>query len=77
MTITTKTTTGEKIAALRKAAGYTQLSLARRSGVQAPHISMIERGLRNPTARTLQKLAMGFGCEPSDLSAERTEDYAA
>lgn len=55
---------------LRTERGLSQLALARRSGVQAPHISMIENGLRNPNRLTLQKLALALNCQPEDLISE-------
>ncbi len=43
--------------ALRKARGLSQKQLASAAGVQQADISKIERGLVNPTIRTLEKLA--------------------
>lgn len=62
---------------VRKKHNLTQLTLARRSGVQAPHISMIENGLRNPTPVTLQKLALALKCDPNELLADEPNGNGA
>lgn len=48
---------GEQIAQARKAHGLTQAELARMTDTQQAEISRIERGLGNPTAVTLHRLA--------------------
>jgi XRE family transcriptional regulator, regulator of sulfur utilization len=48
---------GAQIAAARKSRGLSQPDLSARSGVQQAEISRIERGVGNPTARTLLRLA--------------------
>jgi len=42
--------------ALRRRHGLTQADLAQRAGTSQPVISAYERGQRDPTYRTLQKL---------------------
>lgn len=48
---------GAQIAAVRKSQGLTQPALSERSGIQQAEISRIERGVGNPTAGTLLRLA--------------------
>jgi transcriptional regulator with XRE-family HTH domain len=53
--------------ATREAAGISQVILARRSGVDLSHINKIENARRDPTTRTLLRLARGLGTTPADL----------
>lgn len=48
---------------LRKARGYSQAELARRSGIPRTAINAYERGHRIPTAATLARLAEACGYE--------------
>lgn len=48
---------GARLAAARKARGLTQPALSALTGVQQAEISRIERGLSDPTATTLLRLA--------------------
>lgn len=48
---------GKQLAAARKARALSQPALATLTGVQQAEISRIERGLGNPTAGTLSRLA--------------------
>lgn len=48
---------GEQIANLRGNAGMTQQQLADAIGVTNSHISYLETGRREPTLRTLRKIA--------------------
>jgi transcriptional regulator with XRE-family HTH domain len=52
---------------LRKARGYTQVELARRSGLPNRYISNIEQELKNVTLANLEALAKGLGCSLVDL----------
>jgi len=47
--------------ALRRRHGLTQADLAQRAGTSQPVISAYERGQRDPTYRTLQKLVAAAG----------------
>lgn len=42
--------------------------LARRSGISASHISLISRGMRNPSFKVAQKLAGTLGISTDDLA---------
>ena len=52
---------------LRKARGYTQADLARRSGLPSRYISNIEQELKNVTFANLEALANGLDCSLYDL----------
>ena len=51
----------ELIAMARRRAGLTQAELARRAGTSQPVISAYERGLRDPSHRTLRRLVEAAG----------------
>jgi transcriptional regulator with XRE-family HTH domain len=52
---------------LRGARGYTQLDLARRTGLPNGYISKIERELMNVSLANLDALAVGLDCSLADL----------
>ena len=52
---------GAELERARHDAGFTQLELARRSGIQQAAISKVERGLGNPTLALIETLAHGLG----------------
>ena len=52
---------------LRKARGYTQLALARRSGLAHRYISNIEQELKNISLANLEALSRGLECSVADL----------
>ena len=54
-----------KLIEARNRAGMTQKQLAEITGIYQADISRIERGLANPSVRTLQRLAQGLGMEIS------------
>ena len=64
-------TTGDRIKAARKAAGVTQLELAKRIGVTESYISMYERNKRNPKLETLRKIALALGVDLDELIPEK------
>ena len=51
---------GRQIAERRKELGISQMELARRTGVQQPVISRLERGQGNPTLELIEALAQGL-----------------
>lgn len=57
----------ERIITLRKERGLTLQECAKLSGVAASTLSKIERGELSPTISTLQKIAVGFGLEVTEL----------
>jgi transcriptional regulator with XRE-family HTH domain len=58
---------GKNISDLRKEKGLTQEQLAERSGLDSTYISGIERGVRNPSFKSLVSLASGFGISVSEV----------
>jgi transcriptional regulator with XRE-family HTH domain len=67
---------GKGIKIARTIAGLSQKELAKQSRIDAGHISLIEKGKRKPTLRTLERLIDVLGI-PHDLlillSADRKE----
>lgn len=62
---------GQRIAALRKAQGLTQLRLSHRTGIALNTISRLERDeYDNPGIKTLEALAAALGVPVADLLAE-------
>ncbi|MCO7058246.1 helix-turn-helix domain-containing protein [Pseudomonas juntendi] len=51
----------------RKHAELTQEKLALEAGVQRNYVSLIERGIHQPTINIIFKLAAALGCTPSDM----------
>jgi transcriptional regulator with XRE-family HTH domain len=51
---------GQRVRGLRKARGWNQDDLAQHSGLGRTYISNFERGLKNPSLRTLFIFAGGF-----------------
>jgi transcriptional regulator with XRE-family HTH domain len=58
---------GANVRAKRIELGLTQRELGRETGVHPSYISAVERGLRNPRLRTLDRLAKGLGVKASEL----------
>ncbi|WP_150650700.1 helix-turn-helix domain-containing protein [Pseudomonas fluorescens] len=58
---------GKVLRQKRKDAGLTQEQLAHEADVQRNYVSLIERGIHNPTIAVLFKLASALRCKPSDL----------
>ena len=57
---------GATIRRLRLEKDLTQRKLAERSGLDTSYISGIERGVRNPSLKSLESVAMGLGCSISE-----------
>ena len=58
---------GWKVRQMREAKGWTQETLAERSGLDRSYIAGIEAGLRNPSIRALAKVARGLGITLAQL----------
>jgi transcriptional regulator with XRE-family HTH domain len=58
---------GEKLWTLRHERGWSQVELARRSGVAQSTINYLELGKRVPTIQTLRKLARAHGTTATEL----------
>jgi len=54
-------TEGAAVRDLRDRAGYSLRGLARELGVSAPHLSRIERGLRQPGNALRKRIELKFG----------------
>lgn len=59
---------GKAIRQLRHKRGMTQEALAQEAGVTVGHLSMIERGLSNPTWATVKAIATSLRCSLADLA---------
>lgn len=58
--------------AARLRAGLSVAELADRIGVKKPYVFELERGLGNPTLRTLNKVAVALGADPSEFFPHST-----
>jgi len=58
---------GQRVQALRKANGWSQQALARRSGLDRTYISAVEHGKQNITLGAVMKLADALEVTPSQL----------
>lgn len=54
----------------REKQGFSQEHLALESDLDRTFISLLERGLRQPSLTTLFELAKTLGCRPSELIAK-------
>ena len=52
---------------LREAKGVSQEQFAFEAGLDRSYMSMVERGLRSPTMRTVLRLADTLGVRPSEI----------
>lgn len=64
---TLRNSVGERIRAIRKAKGLTQQQLAELSGLDDAYIGSVERGERNFSIDTLEKIISGLSISPYDL----------
>ena len=60
---------GENVREFRQHKGWSQEDLAHESGLHRTYISGIERGVRNPTATVIERLAITLEIKPSALFA--------
>jgi len=58
---------------IRVAKGISQDDLALSAGIERSYAGHLERGRKNPTVLTLEKLALALGCEIGELVAPRPE----
>src|SRR3989338_3703050 len=58
---------GKRIQTVREKAGLTQEQLEEKSGINTKYISAIERGQKNVTVKTLDKIAKGLKIELYEL----------
>jgi transcriptional regulator with XRE-family HTH domain len=57
----------ERIRTLREAKGWTQEQFAERAAMQRSYLGDLELGRRNPSVRTLVKVANAFGVSVPEL----------
>ena len=60
---------GKLLRSKRESLGLTQFELAEKSNVDRNYIGMLERGERNPSYLSLQKIAKGLGIPVNQLLA--------
>ncbi len=58
---------GNVLRCKRQSQGMTQVELARKSGLDRNYIGMVERGERNPSYLSLQKIALGLGMTVDEM----------
>ncbi|WP_145031324.1 helix-turn-helix domain-containing protein [Caulifigura coniformis] len=61
---------GEVVRQLRLKRGISQEALADEAGLHRTYISLLERGLRNPSLTVIQQLATALGVRPAQMIAE-------
>jgi len=61
---------GRALAALRHRAGLTQAEAGERAGIRNTHVSLVERGERGISYRTLMALLRAYGATLSEMVAE-------
>lgn len=59
---------GQAIQQLREGAGLSQEALADSSDVHVTHIGGLERGVRNPSYATMQRVAIALGASVGTLA---------
>ncbi len=58
---------GERLKEVRLKKDMSQGDIARKLGVHRSYISGIERGVRNPTIKNIEKIAAALGVSPHTL----------
>ena len=58
---------GKIIRSKRESRGLTQVELAQKSNLDRNYIGMVERGERNPSYLSLQKIAIGLGLSVDEM----------
>jgi transcriptional regulator with XRE-family HTH domain len=61
---------GRALAVLRHRAGLTQAEAGERAGIRNTHVSLVERGERGISYRTLMALLRAYGTTLSEMVAE-------
>lgn len=61
---------GDNMRAIRSCQGLSQEALAQSCGLHRTYIGAVERGERNITLQTLQKIASALSIDPLDLLQE-------
>ena len=58
---------GQAVRRTREAQGLSQEDLGFEAEIDRTYVSGVERGIRNPTVRTILRLARALGVSPSSL----------
>lgn len=58
---------GRQLRAVRQNVGISQEELAAQAGLHRTYVGLIERGERNVSLRTVEKLAVALGVEMAEL----------
>jgi transcriptional regulator with XRE-family HTH domain len=64
-------TVGRNVRAVRRQRGLSQSALAEELGVHRTYMGGVERGERNLTLRSLERIAATLGLDPRDLLGHR------
>ena len=64
---------GASIRKLRTKKNLTQRELAKRAGLDVTYISGIERGVRNASLKSLEKVSKGLGCSIAETCKDLDE----
>jgi transcriptional regulator with XRE-family HTH domain len=57
---------GLNVRRIRLKKGLSQSALAKQAGLSPNYIGTLERGVQNPSLKTLERLAKGLGCSMSE-----------
>ena len=57
---------GLNVRRLRLKKGLSQAALAKRVGLSSNYVGTLERGVQNPSLKTLERLAKGLGCSMAE-----------
>ena len=60
---------GINVRELRQAKGWSQEEFGFKVGLHRTYVSQIERGVRNPTATVIERIAVALGVRPTMLFA--------
>jgi transcriptional regulator with XRE-family HTH domain len=60
----------------REQRDFSRYELARRSGVSESMLSLVERGLRNPSVKLLGRIAKGIGIDLADILKRAQESVS-
>lgn len=66
-----------RIRELRQAKGWTLEDLSSRIGVSKPHLSEVERGVKNLNNHLIERISAELGVTPQELFANRSADRSA
>lgn len=64
---------GLNVQRLRRAREYSQEELADRAKIHQTYLSGVERGIRNPSALVLERIARALGVDIEDLFKRRRQ----